>query len=476
LYIFIKPGGNILTTQARNHPRGARRRPTTTRRRQNHSGENYFDSIEIEKLPDLGDLGKKTNDELRQLAIDTGIKRVPTQRNELVLTILSSLSDEKKAIVGAGILDVLSDGFGFLRQPGGRKNNDDIYVTPKKIKNYGLRHGDFITGQVLPPLAESSNKYYGLVNVETVNGYDPQSAVDRPKFDRFTSVYPDEQIKLETTPKQTSTRLVDMVAPIGKGQRSLIVAPPKAGKTMLLKQISAGITENHPEVYIIVSLIGERPEEVTDMKRSIKGEVFSSTFDEPIEDHCRTAEMALERARRLVESGENVVILLDSLTRLARAYNLLVPSSGKTLSGGMDPNALYPPKNFFGAARNCEDAGSLTIIATALVDTGSRLDDLIYEEFKGTGNMELHLDRRLADRRIWPAIDIEKSGTRHEELLLDDSTLKKVWLLRRIIGKISEDPSSKPTEAAEKILDRMSKSSSNEEFWMSLTQPDMGSQ
>ena len=242
------------------------------------------------------------------------------------------MSDEKKAIVGAGILDVLSDGFGFLRQPGGRKNNDDIYVTPKKIKNYGLRHGDFITGQVLPPLAESSNKYYGLVNVETVNGYDPQSALDRPKFDRFTSVYPNEQIKLETTPKQTSTRLVDMVAPIGKGQRSLIVAPPKAGKTMPLKQISAGITENHPEVYIIVSLIGERPEEVTDMKRSIKGEVFSSTFDEPIEDHCRTVEMALERARRLVESGENVVILLDSLTRLARAYNLLVPSSGKTLS------------------------------------------------------------------------------------------------------------------------------------------------
>jgi len=420
-------------------------------------------------------LGKKTNDELRQLAIDTGIKRVPTQRNELVLTILSSLSDEKKAIVGAGILDVLSDGFGFLRQPGSKKNDDDIYVTPKKIRSYGLRHGDFITGQVLPPQAESSNKYYGLVNVETVNGYDSQTAIDRPKFDRFTSVYPDEQIKLETTPKQTSTRLVDMVAPIGKGQRSLIVAPPKAGKTMLLKQISAGITENHPEVYIIVSLIGERPEEVTDMRRSIKGEVFSSTFDEPIEDHCRTAEMALERARRLVESGENVVILLDSLTRLARAYNLLVPSSGKTLSGGMDPNALYPPKNFFGAARNCEDAGSLTIIATALVDTGSRLDDLIYEEFKGTGNMELHLDRRLADRRIWPAIDIEKSGTRHEELLLDDSTLKKVWLLRRIIGKISEDPSSKPTEAAEKILDRMSKSATNEEFWMSLTQPEMGS-
>ena len=339
-----------------------------------------------------------------------------------------------------------------------------------------MRHGDFITGQVLPPLAESSNKYYGLVNVETVNGYDFQSAIDRPKFDRFTSVYPDEQIKLETTPKQTSTRLVDMVAPIGHGQRALIVAPPKAGKTMLLKQISAGITENHPEVYIIVSLIGERPEEVTDMRRSIKGEVFSSTFDEPIEDHCRTAEMALERARRLVESGENVVILLDSLTRLARAYNLSVPSSGKTLSGGMDPNALYPPKNFFGAARNCENAGSLTIIATALVETGSRLDDLIYEEFKGTGNMELHLDRRLADRRIWPAIDIERSGTRHEELLMDDSTLKKVWLLRRIIGKISEDPSSKPTEAAEKILDRLAKSSSNEEFWMSLTQPEMSSQ
>ena len=429
------------------------------------------DNFEVDEntLPDLGNLGAKTNDELRQIAIDKGIKRVPIQRTELVIEILANVAEETNQLVGAGILDLLGDGYGFLRAPGKRDDTEDIYVSQSQVRRFGLRQGDMIAGQVRPPT--EGEKYFGLIRVELVNGYDPESAMKRPKFDQFTSIYPDEQIMLATTPKMMSTRMIDMVAPVGKGQRALIVAPPKAGKTVLLKQIAAGISENHPEIYIIVSLIGERPEEVTDMRRTIKGEVFSSTFDEPVEDHCRTAEVALDRARRLVESGENVVVLLDSLTRLARAYNLSVPSSGKTLSGGMDPNALYPPKRFFGAARNCEDAGSLTIVATALIDTGSRLDDLIYEEFKGTGNMELHLDRRMADRRLWPAIDIERSGTRHEELLQDESTLKQIWLLRRMMGIIGQDSNS-PTEAAERILERMTRTQTNEEFLASITKPE----
>ena len=429
------------------------------------------DNFEVDEntLPDLGNLGAKTNDELRQIAIDKGIKRVPIQRTELVIEVLANVAEETNQLVGAGILDLLGDGYGFLRTPGKRGGTEDIYVSQSQVRRFGLRQGDMIAGQVRPPT--EGEKYFGLIRVELVNGYDPESAMKRPKFDQFTSIYPDEQIMLATTPKMMSTRMIDMVAPVGKGQRALIVAPPKAGKTVLLKQIAAGISENHPEIYIIVSLIGERPEEVTDMRRTIKGEVFSSTFDEPVEDHCRTAEVALDRARRLVESGENVVVLLDSLTRLARAYNLSVPSSGKTLSGGMDPNALYPPKQFFGAARNCEDAGSLTIVATALIDTGSRLDDLIYEEFKGTGNMELHLDRRMADRRLWPAIDIERSGTRHEELLQDESTLKQIWLLRRMMGIIGQDSNS-PTEAAERILERMTRTQTNEEFLASITKPE----
>ncbi len=429
------------------------------------------DNFEVDEntLPDLGNLGAKTNDELRQIAIDKGIKRVPIQRTELVIEVLANVAEETKQLVGAGILDLLGDGYGFLRTPGKRGATEDIYVSQSQVRRFGLRQGDMIAGQVRPPT--EGEQYFGLIRVELVNGYDPESAMKRPKFDQFTSIYPDEQIMLATTPKMMSTRMIDMVAPVGKGQRALIVAPPKAGKTVLLKQIAAGISENHPEIYIIVGLIGERPEEVTDMRRTIKGEVFSSTFDEPVEDHCQTAEVALDRARRLVESGENVVVLLDSLTRLARAYNLSVPSSGKTLSGGMDPNALYPPKRFFGAARNCEDAGSLTIVATALIDTGSRLDDLIYEEFKGTGNMELHLDRRMADRRLWPAIDIERSGTRHEELLQDESTLKQIWLLRRMMGIIGQDSNS-PTEAAERILERMTRTQTNEEFLASITKPE----
>lgn len=460
-----------LTTQARNQPRGGRRRSGRRRSRSPRPAGLPADNFEVDEstLPDLGNLGAKTNDELRQIAIDKGIKRVPTQRTELVLEVLANVAESANQLVAAGVMDLLGDGYGFLRTPGKSGGNEDIYVSQSQVRRFGLRQGDMVAGQVRPPT--EGEKYFGLIRVELVNGYDPDSAMKRPKFDQFTSIYPNEMITLATTPKMMSTRMIDMVAPVGKGQRALIVAPPKAGKTVLLKQIAAGISENHPEIYIIVSLIGERPEEVTDMRRSIHGEVFSSTFDEPIEDHCRTAEVALDRARRLVESGENVVVLLDSLTRLARAYNLSVPSSGKTLSGGMDPNALYPPKHFFGAARNCEEAGSLTIIATALIDTGSRLDDLIYEEFKGTGNMELHLDRKMADRRLWPAIDIERSGTRHEELLLDDATLKQIWLLRRMMGIIGQDSNS-PTEAAERIQERMSRTQTNEEFLGSITKPE----
>lgn len=427
-----------------------------------------MEKLEAE-LPDLGNLGAKTNDELRQMALEKKLKVIPVRRTDLIMELLRLYAEETGQLLGAGILDILHDGYGFLRPPGRKGTPEDVYVSQTIIRRYGLRQGDMVAGQLRQP--KEGEKYYGLLRVEVVNGRDPESSRHRPKFEQLTSVYPDKQIILETTPRLMGTRLIDIVAPIGHGQRALVVAPPKAGKTVLLKQIANGIRENNPDVYLIVSLIGERPEEVTDMRRTIDGEVYSSTFDEPVEDHCRTAEVSLERARRLVESGEDVVLLLDSLTRLARAYNIAVPSSGKTLSGGMDPYALYPPKAFFGAARNCEEGGSLTIIATCLIDTGSRLDDLIYEEFKGTGNQELHLDRRLADRRLWPAIDIERSGTRHEELLQDEATLKQVWLLRRMVAIISQD-SPNSTDAAERVIERMGRTKTNEEFLKSITQPE----
>jgi len=390
---------------------------------------------------------------------------IPVKREALVLQLLSEYAERTGQLLGAGVLDVLSDGYGFLRHPDSQFG-DDIYVSQSQVRRFALRPGDMVAGQVRPP--KDGERYYGLVRVEIVNGYDPETSRRRPKFETLTSLYPNDRLTLETTPKALSTRLIDIIAPIGRGQRALIVSPPKAGKTVLLKQIAAAMTANHPDVSLMVALIGERPEEVTDMRRTIEGEVYSSTFDEPVESHCRTAEIALDRARRLVESGGHVVLLLDSLTRLARAYNLAVPSSGKTLSGGMDPQALYPPKNFFGAARNCEEGGSLTIIATCLIDTGSRLDDLIYEEFKGTGNMEVHLDRRLADRRIYPSIDIKRSGTRYEELLLSEETLKQVWLLRRMVAIIATDAGN-PTEAEERILERIAKTQDNEEFLASIT-------
>jgi transcription termination factor Rho len=333
------------------------------------------------------------------------------------------------------------------------------------VRRFGLRTGDYVTGTVRAP--KDSEKYYSLLRVEAVNGLEPEVAKRRPQFEHLTAVFPDELIHLETSSDNLTQRMIDIVAPIGRGQRGLIVSPPKAGKTFVLKNIANGVTMNHEDVHLMVLLIGERPEEVTDMRRSVDGEVVASTFDEPVEDHAHVAEMALERAKRLVEGGKDVVILLDSITRMTRAYNLSMPPSGRTLSGGIDPIALYPPKRFFGAARNTDEGGSLTIIATCLIDTGSRMDEVIYEEFKGTGNMELHLERRLAERRIFPAIDISRSSTRREELLLDPDTLRNVWLLRRMAAMVGSN-SPNPTEATERVLDRLARTHDNAEFLATL--------
>ncbi|MDP2728251.1 MAG: transcription termination factor Rho, partial [Dehalococcoidia bacterium] len=331
-----------------------------------------------------------------------------------------------------GFLEIVDDGYGFLRQDNFLPGINDVYVSQSQIRRFALRTGDLVTGQVRPP--KNGEKYYGLLRVEAVNNMDPEVAKTRPYFENLTPIFPNRVINLETTTPNLSTRLLNLIAPVGRGQRGLIVSPPKAGKTVLLKTIANATTANVSDIHLMVCLIGERPEEVTDMRRSVKGEVISSTFDEPVENHIRVAEMALERAKRLVETGKDVFILLDSITRLTRAYNLSVPSSGRTLSGGIDPIALYPAKRFFGAARNLEEGGSLTVLATCLVDTGSRMDDVMYEEFKGTGNWELHLDRKLAERRVFPAMDIQRSGTRREELLLDETTLRQVWLLRRMVS------------------------------------------
>ncbi|HOG46464.1 MAG TPA: transcription termination factor Rho, partial [Anaerolineae bacterium] len=352
-------------------------------------------------------------------------------------------------------------GIGFLRSDHLLPGPDDVYVSQSQIRRFGLRTGDMVIGQVRPP--KDTEKYYGLLRVEAVNGLDPEAAKRRPHFGDLTPIFPLRQFKLETTPNILATRLLDMLAPIGRGQRGLIVSPPKAGKTTVLKQIANGISGNHPDVHLMVALIGERPEEVTDMDRSVEAEVVASTFDDPVQDHVRVAEMALERAKRLVEGGRDVVILLDSITRLSRAYNLIVPPSGRTLSGGLDPAALFPPKRFFGGARNIEEGGSLTIMATALIDTGSRMDDVIYEEFKGTGNMELHLNRKLAERRIFPAFDIERSGTRREELLIPPETLSKVWTLRRMIDAIGGN------EALAPVIERLARTRTNEEFLNTLS-------
>ncbi len=361
-----------------------------------------------------------------------------------------------------GILDIAQEGHGYLR-PKFSPSNQDIYISQSQIRRFGLRPGDMVTGIARPP--KERERYYGLLEVKEVNDRPVEENMGRrTRFEDLTAIYPNTRIQLEHGKFPLSCRVIDLVSPIGKGQRGMIVSPPKAGKTTIMKDIASGITANHPEIHLIAALIGERPEEVTDISRSVKGEVIASNFDEPAEDQCRVAEVALDRARRLVEMGKDVVILLDSITRLARAYNLSVPPSGRTLSGGFDPAALYPPKKFFGAARNCEEGGSLTIIATALIDTGSRMDDLIYEEFKGTGNMELHLDRKLAERRIYPAIDPERSGTRREELLYDDETYKAIVTLGRMLGMLND------SERTEVLVDRLIKTNSNKEFLETMKQ------
>src|SRR5215218_3709013 len=409
----------------------------------------------------IAELEAKTAEELAEMARDLEIpsfSRLPKQ--EQMVRLLRAQTEKDGQIFGDGILEIIEDGFGFLRGPRFLPGPDDIYVSQSQIRRFGLRTGDRISGQVRPP--KDNEKFFSLLRVEAVNGIDAETARRRPSFDTLTPIFPLELINLETAPNILSTRLLNLVAPIGRGQRGLIVSPPKAGKTMLVKAIANGISSNCPDIHLMVCLIGERPEEVTDMRRSIEGEVISSTFDEPVEDHTKVAEMALERAKRLVEGGRDVVILLDSITRLARAYNLAVPPSGRTLSGGIDPVALYPPKRFFGAARNIEGGGSLTVVSTCLIDTGSRMDDVIYEEFKGTGNMELHLDRKLAERRIYPSIDIQRSGTRREELLLDESTLRQVWTMRRMVSMLGG------SEGTELLLSRLSKTQANDEFLETL--------
>ena len=411
----------------------------------------------------LADLENRNMDELQDMAKEldiSGYSRLKKQ--DLAFRILQAQTEQQGNIFRKGILEIMEDGFGFLRVGGYLPGPDDVYVSQSQIRRFGLRTGDEVVGQVRPP--KESEKYFSLLRVEAVNGQDAETAKRRPHFSDLTPVFPKQMYDLETTQQLLSTRLLNLVAPIGRGQRGLIVSPPKAGKTMLLKALANGIATNYGnEVYLMVALIGERPEEVTDMVRSVRGEVVASTFDEPVEDHAKVAEITLERAKRLVEAGQDVVILLDSITRLARAYNLLIPPSGRTLSGGMDPMALYPPKKFFGAARNIEDGGSLTIIATCLVDTGSRMDDVVYEEFKGTGNMELHLDRKLAEKRVFPSIDIQKSGTRREELLFDENTLKQVWTMRRMVSVLGG------TEGLELMLARLAKTKDNSEFLTTLT-------
>jgi transcription termination factor Rho len=410
----------------------------------------------------LAELETKNLDDLREMARDLGLAGYSNlKKQDLIFRLLQAQTEQQGNIFAAGILEIMEDGFGFLRQERFLPGPDDIYVSQSQIRRFGLRTGDRVSGQVRPP--KENEKYFSLLRVEVVNGMDPEVARRRPHFDSLTPIFPRQLIDLETAPNVLSTRLLNLVAPIGRGQRGMIVSPPKAGKTMLLKAIANGITANYADIHLMVLLIGERPEEVTDMRRSVNGEVISSTFDEEIDNHTKVSEMALERAKRLVESGRDVVILLDSITRLARAYNVAMPPSGRTLTGGIDPVALYPPKRFFGAARNIEEGGSLTIIATCLVDTGSRMDDVIYEEFKGTGNMELHLDRKLAERRIYPAIDIQRSSTRREELLLDDATLKQVWTMRRMVSALGG------TEGIELLLGRMIKTTNNAEFLSTLT-------
>jgi transcription termination factor Rho len=411
------------------------------------------------------EIKRKPINELTVLAKELNVPGASgMRRQDLIFSILQTQAEKNGAIYGEGVLETLPDGFGFLRAvdynylPG----PDDIYVSPSQIRRFSLRTGDTVSGEVRPP--KEGEKYFALLKVDSVNFEGADLAKDKILFDNLTPLYPNEKLKLESDPENFSTRVMDIFVPIGKGQRALVVSPPRAGKTVLLKDIAHSIAANHPEVTLMVLLIDERPEEVTDMERSVKGEVISSTFDEPATRHVQVAEMVIEKAKRLVEHRKDVVILLDSITRLARAYNTVVPPSGKVLSGGVDSNALHKPKRFFGAARNIEFGGSLTIIATALIDTGSRMDEVIFEEFKGTGNMEIILDRRIADRRVFPAFDLIRSGTRKEELLTPKDVLNRVWILRRLLQEMN------PVDAIEFIIDKMRKTQSNKEFFDLMSQ------
>ena len=421
-----------------------------------------------QQMLDVSEMGAKSKEELLGLASDVGLNDITalaSLHKEDLLSRLFQVVSAQQALVSTGILEIMDEGYGFLRQVVTYRASGDVYISQSQIRRFNLRNGDTVTGQVRPP--KEGERYFGLVRVELINGMETDQVQSRyrPTFEHMTPIFPEKQVILETNSSELSTRMVDLFAPIGLGQRGLIVSPPKAGKTTMLKQIAHGVQENCPKATLMVTLIGERPEEVTDMRRAVNGDVFASTFDESVEEQCRVAELALERAKRLVEMGQDVIILLDSITRLTRAYNLAVPTSGRTLSGGIDPAALYPPKKFFGGARNIEEGGSLTIIATCLVDTGSRMDEVIYEEFKGTGNMELHLDRKLAERRYFPAIDIVRSGTRREELLFNEETLKQIVLLRRMISLISNDGA---VNATERVLERLAKSDNNEDFLANL--------
>jgi len=424
---------------------------------------------------DIVQLESKNLTELRDIARDMGVTGYSSLKKQaLVIALIGAKAEAQGHQFRGGVLEIVEDDkqtMGFLRSRNYLPGPDDIYVSNSQIRRLGLRTGDMVIGQVRAP--KDNEKYFSLLRVEAVNGMDPEKAKRRPHFGALTPIFPEVKIKLEKEPNILSTRMLDLVAPIGRGQRGLIVSPPKAGKTTVLKDIANGIAANYSDIFLMVALIGERPEEVTDMYRSVDGEVISSTFDEPVRQHCRVAEMALNRAKRLVESGKDVVILCDSITRLARAYNLTVPPSGRTLSGGLDPSALYPPKRFFGAARNIEEGGSLTIIATCLVDTGSRMDDVIYEEFKGTGNMELLLSRRLQERRIFPAYDIERSSTRREELLLSGDELTRVYTMRRMLAHLMDTPGYDISSATGAVLQRMRETKTNYEFLETLTRDMM---
>ncbi len=420
---------------------------------------------------EISELQSKSLAELRKMGEELGIPNAKMRKKEyLMVAIGSRTHNEEDTEKGGGILEIMPEGIGFLRE-NYQMSKNDIYVSQAQLRRFDLRNGDMVFGKIRPP--RESERHYGLIRVESVNGFQAEKSSDRTKFEHLTPIFPDQRIDLETKRNVLSNRLINLIAPIGRGQRAMIVSPPKAGKTSILKDVANAISENYAEINLMISLIGERPEEVTDMDRSVEGEVVASTFDEPVTSHVRTAEITLNRAKRLVEIGQDVVILMDSLTRLARAYNLVVNPSGRTLSGGMDPSALYPPKRFYGAARNIEDGGSLTIIATALIDTGSRLDDVVYEEFKGTGNMELHLSRRLQERRIFPAIDIERSSTRREELLLSPDILQRVWLMRRMylqmIGQAPQGAGMDPAVATEAILNKMNQTKDNISFLEALS-------